>query len=129
MSKHSGLSKFVVGAGIGFGIGLLVAAKSGKETRNDIKKKFDELEDKLKNLNYDDLKEGALDKLEELKIKINDLDQEKASELIKEKVLDIKEKLSELSKYVKKKSSPVVKNIIGEINDKLDLLDKSSEEE
>jgi len=122
MSKHSSLSKFVVGAGIGFGVGLLVAAKSGKETRKDIKNKFEELEDKLRNLSYDDLKDGAIEKLDELKVKINELDQEKASELIKDKVLDIKDKLTELSRYIKRKSSPVVKNIIAEINNKLDLL-------
>jgi len=100
MSKHSSLSKFVVGAGIGFGVGLLVAAKSGKETRKDIKNKFEELEDKLRNLSYDDLKDGAIEKLDELKVKINELDQEKASELIKDKVLDIKDKLTELSRYI-----------------------------
>lgn len=122
MSKHSSLSKFIVGAGIGFGVGLLVAAKSGKETRKDIKNKFEELEDKLRNLSYDDLKDGAIEKLDELKVKINELDQEKASELIKDKVLDIKDKLTELSRYIKRKSSPVVKNIIAEINNKLDLL-------
>ena len=123
MSKSGGLSKFIVGAGIGFGIGLLVAAKSGKETRRDIKNKFDELEEKIKNLELSDLKQGALDKLEELRIKISDLDQEKASELIKEKIKDIKEKLSELSRYIKRKSTPALKNIINEINAKLDLLD------
>ena len=124
MSKSSGLSKFVVGAGIGFGIGLLVAAKSGRETRNDIKNKFDELEDKIRNLTYDDLKDGAIEKLDELKIKINDLDQDKASTLIKERIEDIKEKLIELSKYIKKKSSPAIKKIINEINEKLDLIEE-----
>ena len=127
MSKHSGLSKFVVGAGIGFGVGLLVAAKSGKETRKDIKEKFLELEDKIKDLSYDDLKDGAIEKLDELRIKIEELDQEKASELIKEKIIDIKQKLTELSKYIKKKSSPAVKSIITEISAKLDLLDKVDE--
>ena len=123
MSKSSGLSKFVVGAGIGFGIGLLVAAKSGRETRNDIKNKFDELDEKIRNLKYDDLKDGAIQKLDELKVKISDLDQERATNLIKEKVADIKEKLVELSKYIKKKSSPAIKKIINEINDKLDSLE------
>ena len=126
MSKSSGLSKFIVGAGIGFGIGLLVAAKSGKETREDIKYKFNELEDKIKNLKYDDLKEGALEKLDELKIKINDLDQEKTRDIFKEKINDIKDKLSELSRYIRKKSSPAIKKIIGEISNKLDLLDNDN---
>jgi len=129
MSNHSGLSKFIVGAGIGFGVGLLVAAKSGKETRKDIKDKFNELEEKIKNLSYDDVKEGAIEKLDELKVKINDLDQDKARELLTEKINDIKIKLSELSKFIKKKSAPTVKKIISELSIKLDNLSNIDAEE
>ena len=39
MSKKSGLGKFLLGAGIGVGLGILFAPKSGKETRADLKKK------------------------------------------------------------------------------------------
>ena len=73
MSKH-GLTKFLVGAGIGLGVGLLIAKKSGKETREDIKEKFNELEEKLKNLDYSEVKDGALLKRDEIRKKINDLD-------------------------------------------------------
>ena len=119
MSK-SGLSKFVIGAGIGFGIGILVAAKSGKETRQDLKNKFKELEYKMKNLDMSDLKDGAINKLDEIKDTVRDLDFEQVSTFTKEKVDTIRIKLSELSSYLKKKSAPVIKKVINEINKKLD---------
>lgn len=119
MSK-SGLSKFVIGAGIGFGIGILVAAKSGKETRQDLKNKFKELEYKMKNLDMSDLKDGAINKLDEIKDTVRDLDFEQVSTFTKEKVDTIRIKLSELSSYLKKKSAPVIKKVINEINEKLD---------
>jgi len=127
MSKH-GLAKFLVGAGVGLGIGLLVAKKSGRETRHDIKVKFDELEDKIKNLDYSEVKDGVVEKLDEIRNKINDLDQEKFANLVKSKTVDIKTKLNELTKYVKKKSAPVVKKIINDINKKLDSLQEPCEE-
>ena len=37
--KKGGFGKFVCGAAIGAGLGLLFAPKSGKETREDLKKK------------------------------------------------------------------------------------------
>lgn len=121
MSK-GGLGKFLVGAGIGFGIGLLVAAKPGKETREDIKKKFKELEEKFKSLDYNDLKAGALNKLEDLKMKLNDLDQEKVESIAKEKIEDIKIALENVSNSVKKKSAPIIKKITDELSGELDDL-------
>ncbi len=123
MSK-SGLGKFIIGAGIGFGIGLLVAAKPGKETRQDIKNKFKELEEKFKTLDYDDLKKGALNKLEELKLKIQDLDQEKLENIAREKIDDIKLGIANLTKSVKKKSAPIIKKIADELSIKIDSLNK-----
>ena len=44
MSK--GLNKFLVGAAVGVGIGVLIAPKKGSETREDLKKKIlEELKD------------------------------------------------------------------------------------
>ena len=38
MSRKGGLGKLVVGLGIGAGIGMLLAPKSGEELRKDLKK-------------------------------------------------------------------------------------------
>ena len=42
-NKKSGLGKFLLGAGIGVGLGMLFTKKTGKENREQLKKKIDEL--------------------------------------------------------------------------------------
>ena len=128
MSK-SGLGKFIIGACIGVGIGLLVASKPGKETREDIKKKFKELEDKFRELDINDLKDGAIEKLEILKEKIANLDSDQIADFTKEKIGDIKDGLVDLTKSVKKKSVPVIKRIVDDISEKLDSINESVEKE
>lgn len=124
MSK-SGLGKFIIGACIGVGIGLLVASKPGKETREDIKKKFKELEDKFRELDLTELKDGAIEKLDALKHKISNLDSDQVADFTKEKISDIKNGLVELTKSVKRKSVPVIKKIVDDIASKLDSMEEA----
>ena len=53
-NKKHGFGKFLLGAGIGVGIGMLFSKKSGKENREALKRKIDELVAKVKEV---DLKE------------------------------------------------------------------------
>ena len=46
MSKK-GLGKFVAGAAVGAGLGILFAPKKGTEIRKELKEKIDDLLDKL----------------------------------------------------------------------------------
>ena len=50
MSKKGGLGKFLLGAGIGVGLGMLFTNKTGKENREALKKKVDELVLKVKSI-------------------------------------------------------------------------------
>lgn len=122
MSK-SGFKKFLIGAGIGTAIGILFATKPGKETRKELREKFDELESKLKDIDFDNLKEEVTNKLSDLKEYITDLDQEKLASATKEKIVLAKDKVSDLGKVVLKKSNPKIKALLVDLTEKLDDLD------
>ncbi len=108
MSKKSGIGKFLLGAGIGLGIGLLFAPKSGKETRADLKKKMDDLIEKAKNIDVEEVKVNIEAKVKEIKEDLKNLDKETVAEKIKDSAKAIKKKADELVQYAVKKGTPVV---------------------
>ena len=75
MSKK-GLGKFVAGAALGAGLGLLFAPKKGEDLRKDLKVKIDELVDKIKEIDKDDLKKEFDKKVKEIQKELKDLDKE-----------------------------------------------------
>lgn len=117
-----GLSKLFFGAGIGFGAGLIVAAKSSDDAINIVKDKLNEVELKLKNIKYSSVKDNIALKLDEIKSKVSELANGETKDVIKGKVSEIKGKLDYLAKYVKTKSEPVFKKVVNDINEKLDAL-------
>ena len=108
MSKKSGLGKFLLGAGIGLGLGILFAPKSGKETRADLKKKMDNLIEKAKNIDVEEVKETIERKVNEIKEDLKNLDKETAALKIKEGAKKIKKKADDLVNYAVKKGTPVI---------------------
>ena len=72
--KKSGLGKFLLGAGIGAGLALLFTKKTGKENREQLKQKIDDLILKLKSIDSKELKENVEKKLQEIMDDISDLD-------------------------------------------------------
>ena len=80
MSKK-GLGKFVLGAAVGAGLGILFAPRSGKETRKMLKEKMDDLVNKAKELDKEEVKEVVIAKINEIKEELKNLDKETAIEL------------------------------------------------
>ena len=117
MSKKSGLAKFLLGAGIGLGLGILFAPKSGKETRADLKKKMDNLIEKAKNIDVEEVKETIERKVNEIKEDLKNLDKETAALKIKEGAKKIKKKADDLVNYAVKKGTPVIEAAAREVKE------------
>ena len=124
MSK-SGVEKFAAGVVVGAVAGVLLAPKSGKETREDLKVAFNELLEKAKNIKAEDVKATIEKKVAEIKAGLADLDKEKALEIAKEKGAQLKDKAQDLYNLAVEKGTPVLKKTA---NDILDSVIKVSKE-
>ena len=117
MSKKSGIGKFLLGAGIGLGLGILFAPKSGKETRADLKRKLDDLVEKAKNIDVEEVKATIEAKVNEIKEDLKNLDKETVAEKIKEGAKKIKKKADDLVQYAVKKGTPVIEAAAREVKE------------
>lgn len=118
MSKKSGFGKFLLGAGIGAGLGILLAPKKGSETRKELKLKIDELIAKAKEIDVDEVKETIETKIEEIKAELEDLDKEKVLKIAKKKAKDIESKTEELLNYAIEKGTPVLEKAAASVKEK-----------
>lgn len=133
--KKSGTGKFILGALVGAGLGVLFAPKAGSETRKELKEKMKELLQKAKEIDVDEVKTNITNKIEEIKLELSDLDKEKVLKIAKDKGNNIKTKCEELVTLAKKKGTPVLEKAADEVREKaivvvkevLDRLEKSNE--
>ena len=107
--KSVGLGKFLAGAAVGAGLGILFAPKSGSETRKELKKKLDDLVAQVKKIDIKEVKADFDKKVEEIKEGLADLDREKVVEIAKDKGKDLKNKAQELVDLAKEKGTPKLK--------------------
>lgn len=91
-------AKIITGAGLGAGLGLLFAPKSGKETREDIKNKAKEGKDfVLENVNeiVSNIKQRATELKGTIEEKYDDFSNRNMTEIEPEHIEDIKDELKE----------------------------------
>ena len=113
--KSCGFGKFLLGGCVGAGLALLFAPQDGKKTRRDLKLKLDELVEKVKELDPNEVKTDIIKKVEELRMELSDLDKEKALNIAKNQAKKVGKKAGELVDYAKEKSTPVVEKAVEEV--------------
>ena len=99
---------FFWGAALGIGAGMLFAPKKGSETRKELKAKLDDMLVKLKEVDYDEVRENIEVKIYEIKNELRDLDKEKVLDIAKKKVADLQKMSNELVNYAVEKGTPVL---------------------
>ena len=127
MSRNkSGFGKFLAGALIGVGLGVLFAPQEGSKTRAQLKAKLDELWEKVKNIDVKEVKENLEAKIKEIKEGLKDLDGEKALAIAKEKGRALLKKCDELVKLAVEKGTPVVEKVANDVRLKtIDVLEET----
>ncbi len=114
-----GLGKLLAGAAVGVGIGMLLAPKSGEETRKDLKKGAKNLTNKVKDIDLNEVKDDLVDSFEKLKAELADMDAAKAKKIAKKKINELSDKAQDLVDMAKEKSAPVVEKTAKDIKKKL----------
>lgn len=118
MKKNSNVGKFLVGLGIGAGLGMLFAPKSGTETRKDLKKTFDKFVNSLKDIDVNEVRDEFLNKVEDIRNELEDLDKEKVLKIADQKSKDLKKKADELVDLAKKKGTPIIEEAADNVRKK-----------
>ncbi len=118
MGKRSGFGKFLAGAVVGAGLGVLFAPKKGIETRRELKTKIDELIEKAKNIDIKEVQETIENKIKEITAELADLDKEKVLKIAKKKARVLKAKVDELVKLAIEKGTPILEKTANEVREK-----------
>lgn len=134
MSKKGGFGKFLTGALVGAGLGVLFAPKKGTDTRKELKEKFDEMLTSVKNMDKEEVKANIETKIAEIKSELEDLDKEKVLKIAKKKGKEIEKKAEELVDYAVEKGTPILENAASAIREKAiivvkEVLNKLEKEE
>ena len=130
--KKGNVGKFILGALVGAGLGVLFAPKAGSETRKELKEKMADLLEKAKSIDVEEVKTSIADKVEEIKQELNDLDKEKVLKIAKEKGIYPYFHQLNSRPFAKKKGTPILENAANEVRSKAidtvkDILDRLEE--
>ena len=110
--KKKTVATLVGGMAAGAALEVLLAPKSGKETRDDLKKAFDDFMNKVKDIDADDVKKYVDKNIKKIKKELDDLSMEKVAKIAKKKAKEIERSMADLVDYVKEKGTPVLEDAV-----------------
>lgn len=119
-----GLRRLLLGLGIGTGVGMLITKKTGKENREQLKARIDDLIEKAKSINSKELVKNIEKSIEDIKTGLSELDKEKVIEVAKTKSEELNNKLENLVKYTIEKGTPVLEKSASVVKEKTILVMK-----
>ena len=113
--KSSGLGKFALGALVGAGLGILFAPDKGEVTRMKLQNKLNNLLNKVREIDIDDVRIQLEEKVDEIKYELEDLDKEKVFKIAKKKAKALQDKCEDLVNYAIEKGTPVLEEAAEEV--------------
>lgn len=118
MSKKKGFGKLFAGLALGAGLGVLFAPKKGEETRKELKEKIDDLLEKAKDIDKEEVKVTIESKIATIENELEDLDKEKVMKIAKKKAKQIQEMAENLVDYAVEKGTPVLEKSANAVKQK-----------
>lgn len=119
MSKKGGLGKFALGAGIGAALGMLFAPKKGEEMRKELKIRLDDLVEKVRSMDMDDVRDYVEQRIDELKDDLENLNKEQVLEEAQKKAEQLRVKAEELVEYAIENGTPVIEKSANAVKEKI----------
>lgn len=117
MSKKKGFGKFVAGALVGAGIGILFAPDKGEVTRRKLQVKLNDLMKKAREIDIDDIRIELEAKIDEIKFELEDLDKEKVLKIAKKKGKELQDKCESLVNLAVEKGTPILEDAANEVRE------------
>ena len=113
-----GIFGLLAGIGLGAGLGVLFAPKKGEETRKELKEKIDDLLEKAKDIDKEEVKVTIESKIATIENELEDLDKEKVMKIAKKKAKQIQEMAENLVDYAVEKGTPVLEKSANAVKQK-----------
>ncbi|MCR4581594.1 MAG: YtxH domain-containing protein [Bacilli bacterium] len=106
--SRPGIGTFLLGLGIGVGVGMLISPNTGEENRKIVKEKAEELANKIKDIDLNEVKDNLVKSYDKLKKELQEMDVEKAKKIAAKKINELTEKANQLLAAAKEKADPVI---------------------
>ncbi len=117
--SRNGFGKFLMGLGVGACIGMLATSKTGEENRKIVKDTCEDLKNRAKDVDLEEIKNGLVKQYNKFISEIQDMDADDLRELANTKLAELEIKADKLIQEAKDKSMPVIEKETKELKKKV----------